>query len=899
MLRNRFVLFVFVLFTQLVASQIQGKVIDKDTGEPIANVLIQDVDHKKWAITDTQGDFEWITEKEIVELSFSHVSYIDFKKDIVVDLNKEVLITIEKKTLRIDEVLLIGKKKKFSEIKLETEAIQNVQAFTLKNVLSQLPGQNIVNSDFSGFENVVFRTGQQIGNSTTHKEAFANKAFGTAIIVDDIPLSNDANMQSWATNTAPVFGNSFSVFGVNNPNVGIDLRQISTETIDEIEVVQGIPDVKYGNLTSGLVKIKTKAGRTPYLASVSFREGTVQTSISKGFNITDRWGDVNLSASYLRSDNDPRNSLNAFNRFNVGAIWSLYREQFKNTVQVSVFTNVDDAEENPDDVNGTTLDNHTNGIRLSNNFDYQFRDNKWVDQFSANISFSYQNQYTKRTSLVNNGGSVVPLGLETGVFRAAYSPVAYRSTREIEGKPIHGFLDVDIKKTVETSSLWKHSLKLGGSINYTDNLGAGQLGSPETADINFIVRSNRSGVGVRPYNYKDNVRAQVNSAIYIQDRIKKQWEDHFLTIQLGTRVDIQNGYVSWLPRLNTSWRYNKMRWRGGIGFASKAPSLNQIYTGRQYYDRLVGDYRLPGEYAVAWVQTYVKEPQNRDLKPTKSFKTEIGFDYELPIATATITGFYNRLYDGITNTDIINKELLLETEVIFNDPEEPQLVFTGNTTDFYYTDSRIINDLSSVDKGIEFSIDFKEIEALGLDISVNGQYIQTSTTYGDSFQLIRSSELTSEEIYGVYNRIDNSSEIFKVGSIWKYHFAKAGLLLTLQTEHYLKDDYQTADDNNYPVAFYDANLQYQEIPEADRSNPALYGHLFRGVTGNGTIGSIQNTYHNFHLRVSKDFLSGLRFDFYVNNVFNLKPTYTDQDNEIRQISNVTGLSFGSKLTYKF
>lgn len=47
----------------------------------------------------------------------------------------------------------------------------------------------------------------------------------------------------------------------NYANAGVDMRTISTDDIQEVTIVRGIPSVQYGDLTSGLVKVKrTKGG---------------------------------------------------------------------------------------------------------------------------------------------------------------------------------------------------------------------------------------------------------------------------------------------------------------------------------------------------------------------------------------------------------------------------------------------------------------------------------------------------------------------------------------------------------------------------------------------------------------------------------------------------------------
>ena len=42
--------------------------------------------------------------------------------------------------------------------------------------------------------------------------------------------------------------------------MGVDMRSIATDDIQEVEIVRGIPSVKYGDLTSGLVKITRRRG---------------------------------------------------------------------------------------------------------------------------------------------------------------------------------------------------------------------------------------------------------------------------------------------------------------------------------------------------------------------------------------------------------------------------------------------------------------------------------------------------------------------------------------------------------------------------------------------------------------------------------------------------------------
>ena len=78
-------------------------------------------------------------------------------------------------------------------------------------------------------------------------------ALGTQIQVDGIPISNDANLQ---------YSTSYgSIQEYANVNRGVDTRAISTDDIESVEIVRGIPSVEYGDLTSGLIKIDRRKGQ--------------------------------------------------------------------------------------------------------------------------------------------------------------------------------------------------------------------------------------------------------------------------------------------------------------------------------------------------------------------------------------------------------------------------------------------------------------------------------------------------------------------------------------------------------------------------------------------------------------------------------------------------------------
>lgn len=76
--------------------------------------------------------------------------------------------------------------------------------------------------------------------------------------------------------------------GGASPAGGTDVRSISTENIESIQIVRGIPSVEYGDLTSGAVIINTKAGREPLRVKAKANPNIYQVSMGTGFELGKR-----------------------------------------------------------------------------------------------------------------------------------------------------------------------------------------------------------------------------------------------------------------------------------------------------------------------------------------------------------------------------------------------------------------------------------------------------------------------------------------------------------------------------------------------------------------------------------------------------------------------------------
>ena len=94
------------------------------------------------------------------------------------------------------------------------------------------------------------------------------------------------------------------------------MRNISTDNIESVEIIRGIPSVEYNDLTSGVVIIKQKQKATPVEARIKADQYGKLFSIGKGVEWKDQRTVLSADAGFLDSYNDPRDRLNNFKRIN-------------------------------------------------------------------------------------------------------------------------------------------------------------------------------------------------------------------------------------------------------------------------------------------------------------------------------------------------------------------------------------------------------------------------------------------------------------------------------------------------------------------------------------------------------------------------------------------------------
>ena len=361
----------------LFGQKVNGVIIDGSNDKKLANVKVVNESTGAWTMTDQNGHFS-IKYSDGSKITFYKSGWIGEFTEMMGNEDQTLDIKLFPASIRIQEVNLVAKKNKFSAIEITEEALQKNQSFSLGDILQQLPGQYVEPMRISEMKNIVLRTadaGNVFGNNGPSGQDFGNKAFGTQIMINDIAMSNNSNMQSFNAAYDNPFNQGFSISTNKGkvtpaqPNYGIDLRQVPTEDIEKIEVIAGIPDAKYGDLTSGLVKVETKSGRRPLQVLTSLNAGTYQLGASKGFLLNENGDALNVSINYMNSKADPRFSDVVYNRFNTNIQYTISNttKTFRNRFGLTIMSDTNKGQAGENEYNGIYVEGKNKNYSISNN----------------------------------------------------------------------------------------------------------------------------------------------------------------------------------------------------------------------------------------------------------------------------------------------------------------------------------------------------------------------------------------------------------------------------------------------------------------------------------------------------------------------------------------------------
>ena len=137
----------------------------------------------------------------------------------------ESLYTLEEVVVTAEESM-----KKSSSSVINKEAMEHLQPSSFTDVVSMMPGSSTNEPNLTTSNTIHIR---EAGNPSG--DDYATSSLGTSFVVDGAPISTDANLQY-------IQGESSTGSDANRStvNAGVDMRTISTDDIEKVEIIRGV-----------------------------------------------------------------------------------------------------------------------------------------------------------------------------------------------------------------------------------------------------------------------------------------------------------------------------------------------------------------------------------------------------------------------------------------------------------------------------------------------------------------------------------------------------------------------------------------------------------------------------------------------------------------------------------
>lgn len=722
------------LIPQIADSQsiTKGLVLDAETHEPIIGATISNAANgKALTVTNADGRFQ-IPRNGESNLKISYIGY----KTLITAPTKDGRYLMKAEISRLGEVVVTAQESRglTSSSVIEKHAMEHLQPSSFSDLLELLPGGRAQTPSLST-PNVI-----HIREAASGGSQYMTSSLGTQFMIDGAPISTNANMQyvSGAWDTESTY-RDFT-------NAGVDMRSLSTDDIEKVEVIRGIPSVEYGDLTSGLVKIERKKGGHDLRLRLKADMSSKLFYMSKGFEWKPQHLSLNLSADYLDSKADPRNTLENYKRVTLSA--RLHKKWLHTSYDMSLSTNVDytgsfDNDKVDPDLNYSVEDSYRsqyNRIAWLGDLTLKTKNNSWLKSAGLMLSTSYEYDQIKRRRLVQlNRTTVAATNREEGEADALLLPWKYMADHEVIGKPFNMYAKLSARIQVPTTKL-SNALLIGADWNMDKNYGAGQVYDPE--------RPLYPGVSTRERPLYD-IPANHRISAFAEENLK--WPTSIGTFELAAGIRAtemlnlpseytMHGKIYLDPRANAGYTLPKftlfgkptfIRISGGVGQHTKMPTMEQLFPDKLYIDFIqLNYYHENPDYRKVNLMTYVRDPRNIELQAARNLKWEVSADINIGGNRFSVTYFRERMTSGFrsqTHYDSYQYKEYDTSSIISSEltaaPSVEDLPYTLRNELAGY--SQYTNGSETDKQGIEYTLETIRFPKILTRLTINGAWFHT------------------------------------------------------------------------------------------------------------------------------------------------------------------------------
>lgn len=892
---------------------ISGKVVDAKTGEPVIGAAVNVEDTGIWAISDENGKcFLPDIRPGDYAVQFSCLGFVDKRLSFVVRKDiPNLTIKLDQNTLALNSVVVTAERDKEgmnTSLKFGANALNHLQMSNVTDISALLPGGKTVNPDLTTDNAVSLRSGGL---------AAGNAAFGTALEVDGVRVGNNASFGSMS---------------------GTGTRNISTENVQSIEVITGVPSAEYGDLNSGMVRINTRKGLTPWNITFAVNPRTYQASASKGIDLMKNRGVLNVSAEWTRATQKLSSPYTSYTRRGFSASYS---NTFKNVLkfEVGATGNIGgmNTKNDPDAYKGTWSKVRDNVLRANTSLTWLLR-KSWITNLKLDASVNYNDNRSQDHAYGSSASMLPAVHSElAGYYLADRLPVSYFSDKVIDSKELDYAASLKyewFKKSGKRLS----KLKAGVQWKANGNVGEGEYYKDPSVAAN--------GYRPRPYSQYPFMH---NVAAYIEEDFTFPIGKTSLQISAGLRLenlfvkDTDYKNVSSLsPRFNAKWKISdNLSIRGGWGVSEKLPSFYILYPVQKYRDiQTFGFSHGDASSYVYYTQPY-KMLFNENLKWQKNYNAEFGIEAYFLRTSVSLVGFFNKTKNPYTYQNIYTpfSYNIMSVPSGYTVPDNPeirvdsqtgQVYMRGSNEEFWTPMATKVTDKTFFESqmpgngddiyrtGAELIVDFPEIAPIRTKFRLDANYSYThyidntlNWTYrtGWSHTSLSNRSYQYVGIYanggesGTYNGKESHSLNANLTAIT--HIPEARIVITCRLEMSLLSRFRNLsryqgkeyaynvnadgvesiggsiyDSNNYtairPVKYMDENGDVHDFTDKEASDPAFANLIIKSGNAYTFSQDGYGAYLSANLSVTKEIGDHVSLSFFANNFTNSRMYVTSK-----------------------
>lgn len=892
---------------------ISGKVVDAKTGEPVIGAAVNVEDTGIWAISDENGTF-FLPDIRPGDyaVQFSCLGFVDKRLSFVVKKDiPNLTIKLDQNTLALNSVVVTAERDKEgmnTSLKFGANALNHLQMSNVTDISALLPGGKTVNPDLTTDNAVSLRSGGL---------AAGNAAFGTALEVDGVRVGNNASFGSMS---------------------GTGTRNISTENVQSIEVITGVPSAEYGDLNSGMVRINTRKGLTPWNITFAVNPRTYQASASKGIDLMKNRGVLNVSAEWTRATQKLSSPYTSYTRRGFSASYS---NTFKNVLkfEVGATGNIGgmNTKNDPDAYKGTWSKVRDNVLRANTSLTWLLR-KSWITNLKLDASVNYNDNRSQDHAYGSSASMLPAVHSElAGYYLADRLPVSYFSDKVIDSKELDYAASLKyewFKKSGKRLS----KLKAGVQWKANGNVGEGEYYKDPSVAANEY--------RPRPYSQYPFMH---NVAAYIEEDFTFPIGKTSLQLSAGLRLenlfvkDTDYKNVSSLsPRFNAKWKISdNLSIRGGWGVSEKLPSFYILYPVQKYRDiQTFGFSHGDSSSYVYYTQPY-KMLFNENLKWQKNYNAEFGIEAYFLRTSVSLVGFFNKTKNPYTYQNIYtpfsynimsvpsgytvpdNPEIRVDSQTgqvyMRGSNEEFWTPMTTKVTDKTFFESQMPGNGDDIYRtGAELIVDFPEIAPIRTKFRLDANYAYThyidntlNWTYrtGWSHTSLSNRSYQYVGIYanggesGTFNGKESHSLNANLTAIT--HIPEARIVITCRLEMSLLSRFRNLsryqgkeyaynvnadgvesiggsiyDSNNYtairPVKYMDENGDVHDFTDKEASDPAFANLIIKSGNAYTFSQDGYGAYLSANLSVTKEIGDHVSLSFFANNFTNSRMYVTSK-----------------------